>query len=87
MYKFKIHLDRFEQITNRGVKANATPSEDTKQAVVQVLAALSAYEKTAIMAKITGRKTEGLTDEIEKHMTTVLNKYDDCCTLDCALVS
>jgi hypothetical protein len=81
MYKFKIHQDRFNQITQRGVDKNAKLSPSGKEAALEAMAALGAYHKTATVATMLGR-TE-LTEHIESQMNKILDNYDASCILDC----
>jgi len=81
MYKFKIHQDRFDQITQQGIDNNATLSDSGRDAAIAAMAALSAYHKTAVIAHMMGKAE--MTETIETHMIKTLDNYESSCLLDC----
>ena len=81
MYKFKIHQDRFEQITQLGIDNNVKLSDNGREAALAAMAALVAYHKIAVIAHKMGRAE--MTETIETHMTKILDNYESSCILDC----
>jgi hypothetical protein len=81
---FNEQVDRFHLITQKGIDANAVPSDETRHAVRECLIKLMALKKLVQLLLVVG--DNHIPDKVMLDVAEALNRYDDCCKADCELV-